>query len=403
MPSARRLAVVYSFPPYADSSAVSAAKRVRQRGEPVDVIQNELDRLRPRDQTLERVVDGLVHRRRVIDTRAMFSAWSSIEGFCDRGLRTALRWEADDSGGPYESMYSRANFIASHFLAARYKMVRPQVRWEAEFSDPLWHDAQGRVRSGNPTQEGELLDSFREALTEAGVDPPDSDNVYLWCEYLAYALADTLVFTNDAQRDYMLGLCPDRALAERAPARAVISGHPTLPASYYELVEPDYPLAPGKVHIGYFGNFSPTRTTAALLEALAGLDAPDRDRLVLNVFTSAPKELVKEVRARGLDSTVVVGPFADYLDFLALTRRMDVLLALDTATPPNAGANPFLVSKWSDYAGSGTPVWGVVAQGSPLDARPLAHRTPLNDVTAAQRVLRELAHGAGPTTTKGTA
>ncbi len=395
---ARRLVVVYGFPPYADTSGISAAKRVRQRGEPVDVIQNKMDRLRARDTSLETVVAEHVRRRCAVDSKATFSGWPSIASFCDKGLRTALRWEAEAGSGPYRSMYSRVHFPAPHFLAARYKMVRPQVHWEAEFSDPVWYNSLGKERY-SPAAEGELLHSFRGALLEAGVEPPDSDNVYLWCEYLAFALADTVLFTNAGQRDYMLGLCPDRALAERAAAKAVVAGHPTLPASFYELAEPPVTLEPGKVHIGYFGNFYASQSAQPLLEALAGLGEGDRSRLQLHVFSGQPKDLPQQVEAMGLEGTVLLEPVVEYLDFLALTRRMDVLLALDYATPPNADANPFLVSKWSDYAGSGTPVWGVVDEGSPMDAKPLAHRSPLKHVTAAQQVLQSLARDqvrAGP-------
>lgn len=40
-------------------------------------------------------------------------------------------------------------------------------------------------------------------LTE-GIDIPDNDNVFYWCEKLVYELADEIIFTNKNQLNYML-------------------------------------------------------------------------------------------------------------------------------------------------------------------------------------------------------
>jgi hypothetical protein len=68
----------------------------------------------------------------------------------------------------------------------------------------------------------------------------------------------------------------------------------------------------------------------------------------------------------------------------------------DAVTDP-AIRNPFLPSKWSDYRGSGTPVWGLLEEGSPLSAEPVTHASPVGDVHAAHKVLIDLieAHGQG--------
>lgn len=84
-------------------------------------------------------------------------------------------------------------------------------------------------------------------------------------------------------------------------------------------------------------------------------------------------------------------PFVGFLDFLALSTRMDVLLINDAVTKGTFEVNPFLPSKWSDYLGSGRPIWGIVEPGSPLSTQRLDHRTPVNHVTAAMQVLTRLA------------
>ena len=386
---ASRLVIAYAFPPYSDTSSIVAAKRVHVGGEPVDVIQNALDDLRGPDPGLEEIVDPLVRRRRAIPSRSAFSGWLSISEFCDLGMATVAAWE-NERGKSYANVYSRAHFVASHFLAARYVAGRPEVRWQAEFSDPMSHDAVGKLRHA-PVREGELLDFCRSALAGRGFGVPHSDNVYEWCERVTYALADELWFTNAAQRDFMLGECRDRELAEAAARKAVVVPQPTLPQRFYQLSDPDYPLEPARIHIGYFGNFYASQRPRALFDALAGLDGADRDRLKLHVFTGKPEQLARFAASPGLDEAVSVRPLVPYLDFLALSTRMDVLLAIDAATPAGRKDNPFLLSKWSDYQGSGTPVWGMVAEGSELSRQQLAYRSPLDHTSAAEQVLVALA------------
>ena len=75
--------------------------------------------------------------------------------------------------------------------------------------------------------------------------------------------------------------------------------------------------------------------------------------------------------------------------------RVDVLIVNDAHTVGIHERNPYLPSKWSDYAGSGTPVWGIVEPGSVLSKQPLEHRSELDDVAGALKVLAELIAGAG--------
>lgn len=95
---------------------------------------------------------------------------------------------------------------------------------------------------------------------------------------------------------------------------------------------------------------------------------------------------------RGLQDVVRAGPFVSFLDFLALCRRMDVLLVNDAMTSGMLPANPFLPSKWSDYKGSGTPVWGIVERGSILDGQDLTYRSLVGYPSAAVQVLAQIAN-----------
>ncbi len=383
---ARRIVTSYCFPPYSDTAAIVAAKRVHDRGEPVDVVCNAMDSIRHQDAGLVQLTGGLVRRFAAVPSRTAFSSWASIVDYQRLGIETFQRWEALQ--GEYESVYSRAQFAASHFLAVEVKLARPGIHWDAEFSDPLSHDVLGGVRAA-PATDDRVLGRLRAAVEAAGFRAPEGLNAFEWCEVIAFALADSVMFTNEHQRDFMLEHCHDPRLAERAERVGVVSPHPTPATRFYESRPSTYELDPNRRHVGYFGNFYANRGVTGVLDALEVAPRAVRERVLLHVFTSKPEELHDVVVGRGLGDCVRVGPFVGYLEFLSLAQRMDCLLVNDAVSPAGA-QNPFLPSKWSDYRGSGTPVWGVVEEGSALDAQPLDHRSPIEHASAAVQVLSRI-------------
>lgn len=387
---ARDLVVAYCFPPYADTSSVVAAKRVREAGRPVDVLLNALGSMRRRDVTLDRIAGDLVVRRHEVPSPSHFASFSSMSRFAALGLQQALAWDREGPG--YERLYSRAQLAASHLLAARFALLRPELEWTAEFSDPLSLDSDGRPRRSG-TAPGVLLRKLSEGFAAAGLRVPATTNALQWAELVAYAFAHRIIFTNPHQRDLMLSRVEDDGLRERAERRAEVSPHPTLPPEFYALHDPELRLDPAVRHLAYFGNFYASRGLGTVLAALDGLPEALRDRLHLHVFAPDRSALDAEVERRGLGRWVSGRPFVGYLDFLALTRRMDVLVVNDAVTASTFAANPYLPSKWSDYRGSGRPVWGLVEPGSCLDREPLTHRSPTEHVTAAVQVLARLAAG----------
>lgn len=392
METAQTLVSSYCFPPFSDTAGVVAAKRVREAGVPVDVVTNSMDGLRDRDPSLTGIAGRLVMRYAAVAATPHFASWKSVRAFVHSGGRIVERWESEQ--GPYRKIYSRAHFISSHFLAATRKIARPGVSWTAEFSDPLSHDSLGRARV-SPMREDDLVGQLRQAVRATGHSAPGSSNAHEWCEAVTFALADTLVFTNRIQRDFMLDRCHDQSLAESALRRSVVQPHPTLPREFYERGSSTYPLDARRVNIGYFGNFYANRGVGLLFEALAGLPPEVADRLVLHVFTNNPDELSAAAASAGVAACFRINPYVDYLEFLALADRMDLLLLNDAVAPPGQ-PNPFLPSKWSDYTGSSTPVWAIVQEGSTLDALGgFALRTPVEHTSALQQALARLSvHGA---------
>ncbi len=400
---ARRLVIAYCFVPYVDTSGTVAAKRVCLRGEPVDVIQNEMSRIRTTDPGLELVADGQVRRRAILETPSYFSSWHSIEAWCEEGLAQVDAWAEESdlaghllpSGLPWSSLYSRSHFVASHFLAAVVKAKHPELHWEAEFSDPCSADATGAERYA-PMTAGPLWDQLRSMLLEAGWQPPDSDNVFEWAEVLVYAFADEMLFTNAQQAEYMADRCGDKDLAARVRQRAVSGHHPMLPDKFYSMDVAPLALDPTVLHIAYFGNFYGKQSPVAAVEGMALLPADLRARLRLHIFTQPTDRLKAHVENLGLEESVRVEEFLPFLQFLDAARRMDLLLVVDYPLPRGARKNPFLLSKWGDYRGSGTPVWGILEESSTLSASSdpaLQFRTPVGHATAASQLLSQLARG----------
>lgn len=400
---ARRLVIAYCFVPYVDTSGTVAAKRVCLQGEPVDVIQNEMGGLRAVDPGLDLVADGLVRRRAVLDTVTYFAAWRSIVAWCDEGLQQVDRWSAEsaeagdllDTGIPWSSMFSRSHFVASHFLAALVKAEHPEIVWEAEFSDPCSADATGAERHA-AMFDSELWDRLRALLVDAGWEPPASDNVFEWAEVLVYAFADRIMFTNAQQAEYMAGRCHDPRLADRLREHTVAAHHPMLPEKFYLMDRAPVELEEGVLHIAYFGNFYGKQSPVAAVEAMGLLPPEQRERLRLHIFTQPTQALREMVTQMGLEDTVKVEEFLPFLQFLEISRRMDILLVVDYPLPRGAERNPFLLSKWGDYRGSGTPVWGILEESSVLaktDDPALQFRTPVGHATAAAQLLSRLARG----------
>jgi glycosyltransferase involved in cell wall biosynthesis len=384
---ARDLAILYSFLPHVDTSALVAARRIRERGVVVDVITQDLGSMLATDPASLAISDGFVDRVATMTAPATWVQWPHITEFCDQATAAIAELEAEQ--GPYRSVYSRSMWPTSHVMAALHVIRHPGVPWLAEFSDPMLFNVHGEHRKAK-VHDDALLAELRAGLEAVGVQPPRSRRLYEWVEILAYALADTILFTNTNQRDYMLGYCADQQLAASVRERSTVQAHPTLPAEFYRMADSDYVLDPDLVHVAYFGVFYATRGLTEVAEALRTLPAEVRTKLRLHVFTDKPDTVTADMREHGLDDVVLARPYVGYLEFLNLTTRFDTLLVNDANTAGGHGVNPYLPSKWSDYAGSGRPVWAIVEEGSVLSRTDTTYRSMLGDAAGAAAVLRRI-------------
>ncbi len=384
--TARDLAVLYFFTPYQDTSALVAARRLWTRGLVTDVISQAVDDTRRIDKSSDRVAREFLDRTTVLPGESGFAEWSTVRRFTEGVLAEVAALEAEK--GPYRTLYTRAMAPHSHFAGALLKVRNPDLRWTAEFSDPLLINAYGEARVSD-VEDDWLSDELLGAVVAAGFEAPTTRAMFSLAELIPYALADEIIFTNDHQRRFMFDRCEHRALADRAASVAGVQHQPTLPASFYELSSTIYPLADGVVHLGYFGLFFGTRGLDELVDAFAALTPDEKARIHLHVFTDKPGRMKPEVERRGLLEVISVRSYVPFLKFLNLTTRFDVLLVNDAVTD-HFELNPYLPSKVSDYLGSGTPIWGIYEPGSVLSSLDTAYATEIGDVGAATVVLRKL-------------
>jgi hypothetical protein len=385
---ARHLALLYLFSPFLDTSALVAARRLRERGWVTDVVSQDVSNVRTRETGADAVAAEVVDEIRMLPGSLPEAHWSSVVTFAERALAEVHQLESDK--GSYETVYSRAMAVQSHFAAAVLKLRSPGTRWVVEFSDPLSRNAYGEIRVGD-LEEGWLVSELAEGFRAAGHEVPRSTSFFEWAELICYAFADEIIFTNQHQLDFMLGYCEDRSLAQRAAGISRASHHPVPTSDLYAAASSRYRLSPDQVHIGYFGNFYANRGLAEVTGALEQLTPAERDRVQLHVFTAKPEPLVLETLERGLVDVVTANPMLGYLEYLNLTRRFDVLLITDFATRPHYDPNPFLPAKLADYLGSGSRIWAVHEPGSVLSTVEVDYSSELGDVDSATRVLRELA------------
>ncbi|MGP7960234.1 hypothetical protein ACTVCO_05395 [Sanguibacter sp. A247] len=386
IPSDRDLIISFLFPPANETAGIVMAKRLRAWPRDVDVIANEPPGKRAPDPGTLKIAGPRVKRvARVKGKKNPLKDWAVVANFVAKGDAEIRRFEG--TRGPYRRVHSRAMMPASHFLAMQYKLRRPAVRWTAEFSDPLMYDTHGDLRYAN-TGSAPLAQEIAARIAARGVTLVDPDNLFELVEYGAYVLADTVLFTNAVQRDLMLSKITHDGLRNEVLNKSVVSAHPVPAAELYELVEPTFDVEPTRLEIGYFGAFYTRRSAGDILTPFHHLTRAERRRVRLRIFTDKVDPARAAVDDAGLTDCVEVRPYMPFLEFLAATKRLDLLLLADARVADSHAANPYLPSKLSDYRGSGTPIWALVEPGSPLSREEGTTSTPLDDVDAQVAYLR---------------
>ncbi len=333
------IAFCHNFSPAIDASAMVATKRLPQIDEAErtslhwSVISKNMADARKMDWNWEKWFARTVYAQKI--------SLAGKTGF-NASKQYSFALEAYERARGIENVrviYSRTMFPGSHVAAYLYKREHPDVVWYAEFSDPVSVDTSGKSRDLLSNLAGTPFEDF-----------------YASCEILPYLHADHIIFTNEVQKAYMLGYCPDRSAAKRAEEKALVWSHPCVDKRWTHAITSSYELDPKKINIGFFGTVYATRNPTNTLVRIA-----ERDDVVIHIFTPDAAQL-KELASV---ANVKIAGTRSYFEFLNIASHMDYLF-LEDMEPLCDGTIPWLPSKLADYLSTDTPVIARCNDGSPL-------------------------------------
>ena len=353
------LVISYCFTPFIDQSAIVMNKRINEFQQPVDVISNNMDKIRKIDDELFKISYYYVGNNVQLNAPQTFGNWKAIEKFVDLTLDAVHQLTKRKK--IYKTVYSRAMFPASHFAAAALKQRYPQMKWVAEFSDPILVDIAGKHRYEEMSINW-LIDMGFIAHNDK---TEEKCNMFEYCEKLAYLHADELIFTNENQLQYMLSYTNNK-LHTFIKSKAKIKPQPTLNEKFYHLSNAQLEKNDQFFNIAYFGSFYVNRGFTTFFDVWKKLPAQFRNRIKLHIYTNQDSEKIFEQVPEILSECVKVQGFVDYFDFLALSNQFDALIVMDTQTKGLKINNPYLPSKISDYLGSSAKIFALVEEGSAM-------------------------------------
>ncbi len=373
----RELLISYAFSPTNTTTSNVVAKRILSEKMDVDVICAQLNNL-AKDYVMESTVKDYVINKYTVDIDFSIE-WNNIKEFTKKGMKILSNVKT------YDRIYSRAFFSHSHFLAIEYKLAHPESYWRAEFSDPLVKPLGKRTSS--EIYDDEYVERINDLLRTKGLELISvEDDVSLICEYLTYVYADEIIFTNINQKKAMIDKSKFN-IADIINEKSTISPHPTLDEKYYNIVKSDYEINKDYLNFAYFGNIFSKRSFEDFISAFESID--DNLKIKIHIF-SQNKTLFEQVLPKNILNKVILNEEVNYLEFLNLTKKFDVLLVEDSYTYGDYEVNPFLPSKLSDYIGSGNSIWGVCEENSPMDNLNIKYKSRLGDYSSNANVINQI-------------
>lgn len=371
----RELIISYTFSPTNITTSNSVVKRILTEKKNVDVIYGSLNEL-TKDYSLEKIVDQFLIHKIEIETD-FSSSWENMKNFVTKGMEELNKLPV------YEKIYSRANFAHSHFLALEYKLAHPETYWRAEFSDPLIY-VFGRDKVSPPIEDEEYVSRINEHLKEK---ISSKDDINCICEYLTFLFCDEIILTNENQKELMIDINP-YDVADIVNEKAIINTHRTLDTKYYYVNESSYKLDENRLNFGYFGAIYNARSFEDFINAFDSLNDDLKDKITLHIFTST-KTFFEQLLSPDLYKITNLNPPVNFLEFLNLTTKFDVLLVEDS-DKGNFKLNPYLPSKLSDYQGSDAAIWGICEEGSIMDSLNLDYKSKLNDIDSGKKAIEKI-------------
>lgn len=341
------LVLSYCFPPYSDTSATIVAKRLIERNEVFDVISNNMSKIRHKEQSLNNLILPLIDKRITLNHQPSFSSMYYLNKYIDTAVTAFI-----NNKKKYDTVYSRAMFPISHIPGLFIKILKSDIEWIAEFSDPLLYDIDSNIRYSEMKNDG-LVKALKNGILGIFGSYVD-DNLFNLAELIPFALADKIIFTNENQQEYMISRFND---SEKTYIRkkSVISEHPTLSHQYYNIQTTSLNVDPSIVNIAYFGNFYNRRNYHQFINLVERFNNQFKLIFKLHIYTNVKYLNDNELKELE-DNNVVINSYLSYTEFLNASTKYDLLIISDAETKNNKPFNPYLPSKLSDYLGSGTPI-----------------------------------------------
>ena len=348
------VAFCHNFAPYQDPSAYVAAKRLNQicemEGTAIkwEVVYAGMDNARGIDMVYSQIyADYVIYHRTKIDGPAYLNEKAQYQ-FGLAAFEAVENLKA-------EVIYSRSMFPGSHVAAYLYKQKYPNVKWYAEFSDPLAKNANNTDRqlvNVNIGKNADILNDF-----------------WNYCEQIVYEHADKIIYTNKNQLAYMLGYNKHPELNDEIEKKALVMQHPAISADFCNIYPSAYKMDSKKVNIGYFGSFYPNRSNEGMLTMA------QNPNVRLHFFVPKPSDM-KEHQGSG---NILVSKQKSYFEFLNVASKLDYLYLNDIDF--DGPINPYLPSKITDYLLTGTKVIAVINDGSILSEMEHPNLIKIHEVT----------------------
>lgn len=352
---AKTLVLSYCFPPYSDTSATIVAKRLVNNNEVVDVISNNMSRIRDEEPSLKKMVAPLVGKNVLVNQMASFSNMFYLNSYID----TAVLFYAENKG-TYSKIYSRAMFPISHLPNIFIKIMDPDINWVAEFSDPLLYNIESIERHALIDNET-LVNSLKNGLLGRFSKYVD-DNLFNIAELIPFSLADELIFTNRNQLEYMISRFSEDE-KQYLRNKSEIIEQPTLPKEYYNIDKAELSIEPAVVNIAYFGNFYSKRSYNQFIKLVKQLN--ENFNLIFKLYLYTNISQFEESELVYLtENNVGVNNYLPYTQFLNASTQFDILLISDADTKDDKPYNPYLPSKLSDYLGSEAVILALTEKSS---------------------------------------
>lgn len=207
----------------------------------------------------------------------------------------------------------------------------------------------------------------------------NKSSAYFVAEYLVYLFADKIIFTNENQREVMLRQFPVDVY-DMVLTKSEIKQHPTLPDKYYHIIESKLKIDNDFINIAYFGNeYYGKRHFESIFLALESLNHKYKNIIRLYLFNEDQLLLKRLISTLSVKNNIIIKKPVDYLEFLNLTTKFDVLVVNDLITKGNYDINPYLPSKFSDYLGSKSNIWAICEDGSSLSRSKVKYKSYVDD------------------------